>query len=58
MNGVTRSDFIIQDGEPFFIEINTTPGLSKESIVPKQAIAAGMTLTELFGVLVEELFNT
>ena len=57
MEGITRSDFIIQDGEPFFIEINTTPGLSKESIVPKQALEAGMTLTEFFGLLVEELFN-
>ncbi len=57
MEGITRSDFIIQDGEPFFIEINTTPGLSKESIVPKQSIEAGMTLTEFFGLLVEELFN-
>jgi D-alanine-D-alanine ligase len=57
MNGITRSDFIIQDGEPFFIEINTTPGLSQESIVPKQAREAGMTLTEFFGLIVEELFN-
>jgi D-alanine-D-alanine ligase len=54
MNGVTRSDFIIQDGVPFFIETNTTPGLSAESIVPKMARAAGMTLTEFFGILVEE----
>ena len=57
MKGITRSDFIIQDGEPFFIETNTTPGLSKESIVPKQAREAGTTLTEFFGLIVEELFN-
>ncbi|MGB0789810.1 MAG: D-alanine--D-alanine ligase, partial [Marinirhabdus sp.] len=25
MKGVTRSDFIVQEGEPFFIETNTTP---------------------------------
>jgi D-alanine-D-alanine ligase len=53
MNGVTRSEFIIQDGEPYFIETNTTPGLSKESIIPKQAREAGMTLTQFFGILVE-----
>jgi D-alanine-D-alanine ligase len=53
MNGVTRSDFIIQEGQPYFIEINTTPGLSKESIIPKQAREAGMTLTQFFGILVE-----
>lgn len=53
MTGITRSEFILQDGEPYFIEINTTPGLSKESIVPKQAREAGMTLTQFFGILVE-----
>ena len=53
MNGVTRSDFIIQEGQPYFIEINTTPGLSKESIIPKQAREAGMTLTQFFGILIE-----
>jgi D-alanine-D-alanine ligase len=54
MKGITRSDFIIQDGIPYFIEINTTPGLSKESIVPKQAKEAGMSLSHFFGLLIEE----
>jgi D-alanine-D-alanine ligase len=57
MKGVTRSDFIIQDGEPFLIETNITPGLSKESIIPKQAREAGMTLKEFFGILVDEALN-
>jgi len=54
MSGITRSDFIIQGGVPYFIEINSTPGLSEESIVPKQAREAGMELSELFGILVEQ----
>jgi D-alanine-D-alanine ligase len=54
MKGITRSDFIIQDGVPYFIEINTTPGLSTESIVPKQVREADMSLREFFGMLVEE----
>ena len=37
MTGLTRSEFIIQDGIPYFLEINTNPGLSKESIIPKTA---------------------
>ena len=57
LKGIARADFIIQDGVPFFIEINTTPGLSEESIVPKQVKEAGMTLTEFFGILVEEAIN-
>jgi D-alanine-D-alanine ligase len=57
MKGITRSDFIIQNGEPYFIETNTTPGLSKESIIPKQAKEWGMTLMEFFGILVENALN-
>ncbi len=54
MKGITRSDFIIQNGVPYFIETNTTPGLSKESIIPKQAREAGMSLTNFFSLLIEE----
>ncbi len=57
MKGVTRTDFILQKGKPYFIETNTTPGLSKESIVPKQAKEAGMTLKEFFSILVENALN-
>ncbi len=53
MRGICRSDFIIQDGVPHFIEINTTPGLSTESIIPKQVKDAGMNLTDFFGELIE-----
>ncbi len=55
MKGITRSDFIIQEGVPFFIEINSNPGLSTESIVPKQVRETGMTLTEFFGILIENV---
>ncbi len=54
MKGITRSDFIIQDGTPYLIETNTNPGLSKESIIPKQVREAGMTLTEFFDILVQD----
>jgi len=54
MSGVARGEFILQDDIPYFIEINSAPGISDESIVPKQVRAAGMTLTEFFGVLVDE----
>lgn len=57
MKGLTRSEFIIQKGKPYFIEINTNPGLSKESIVPKQAREAGMTLTGFFDILVQNVLK-
>lgn len=48
MNGFSRSEFILVDGEPFLLEMNTVPGLTNESILPQQARAAGITLKELF----------
>ena len=46
--GVVRIDYIIRDGIPHFLEVNTVPGLSEASIVPKMARAAGMTLCDFF----------
>lgn len=54
MKGVTRTDFIIQDGIPFFIETNTTPGLSKQSIIPQQVHEAGLGLSAFFDILIAE----
>ncbi|MDP4988828.1 MAG: pseudouridine synthase, partial [Polaribacter sp.] len=34
--------------EPFFLEMNTVPGMTEESILPQQAAAAGISLKELF----------
>lgn len=57
MTGLSRSEFIIQEGVPHFIEMNSNPGLSPESIIPKQARAAGITLEDLFGNMVEQAFQ-
>lgn len=53
MKGFTRSEFIFHKGEPYFIEMNTTPGLSQASILPQQAQAAKISLTDLYGSAVE-----
>lgn len=47
MSGFSRTDFIIMDGEPHFIEINTNPGLSPQSIFPQQATHAGIAMSDL-----------
>lgn len=52
--GVARVDFLIREGVPHLIEINTVPGMSAGSIIPKQAQAVGMTLTELFNLIIED----
>ena len=48
LNGIARVDYIIKNQKPFLIEVNTIPGLSKESIIPQQAQAAGLSLEKLF----------
>ena len=48
MLGFSRSEFIIMDGVPHFIEINTNPGLSPQSIFPQQAEYAQIKLSDLF----------
>lgn len=47
MSGFSRTDFIVMDGEPHFIEINTNPGLSPQSIFPQQAQHAGIPFGQL-----------
>ncbi len=48
MKGFSRSEFIFVEDEPYMLEMNTTPGLTEESILPQQARAAGITLPQLF----------
>ncbi len=45
-DGLTRSDFILRDGEYYFLEVNTLPGLTEQSLCPKEARAAGMSFSE------------
>lgn len=46
-SGVVRMDYILaENGDIYFLEVNTVPGMTKESILPRQLEAAGMTLGE------------
>ncbi len=47
MTGFSRTDFIIMNDVPHFIEINTNPGLSPQSIFPQQAAYAKMDMANL-----------
>jgi len=53
MKGFSRSEFIFVDGEPYMLEMNTIPGLTTESLIPQQAKAAGISLTDLFTNAIE-----
>ncbi|WP_158838119.1 D-alanine--D-alanine ligase [Polaribacter sp. L3A8] len=53
MSGFSRSEYILVKGEPHFLEMNTVPGLTENSILPQQAQAAGISLEELFDNAIE-----
>ena len=49
-----RIDYIIEDNKPYFIEANTIPGMSAESIIPKMLREANIPLTEALDVMIEQ----
>jgi D-alanine-D-alanine ligase len=53
MKGFSRSEFILVDGEPYMLEMNTIPGLTTESLIPQQAREAGISLEDLFTNAIE-----
>jgi D-alanine-D-alanine ligase len=53
LKGLARADFIFHEGIPHFIEINTNPGMSKESIVPQQISASGLVLKNVLTEIIE-----
>jgi D-alanine-D-alanine ligase len=55
--GIVRVDFIIVNNEPLFLEINTVPGMTPESLVPQQIKAAGIALEDLYSMVVEDMFR-
>ena len=55
----SRADFIVTpDGTPYFLEINTLPGMTPTSLVPQEAAAAGMSYEELCETIVSESLRT
>ena len=57
ISGFSRAEFIFVNDEPYFLEINTVPGLTEESILPQQAQAAGISLAALFENAIESALN-
>jgi D-alanine-D-alanine ligase len=55
--GFVRFDFIVCKGRLFFLEVNTVPGISRASILPKQAEVMGISLTELFRMALDNVID-
>lgn len=57
-SGVVRIDFIVTpQGKPYMIEVNSIPGMSGGSIVPKQVKCMGMTLGELYDIIIRDTYT-
>ncbi len=46
-SGIVRIDYILKNGEFYFLEVNTTPGMTSTSFIPQQIKAMGLTLKQL-----------
>ncbi|SDM28558.1 D-alanine--D-alanine ligase [Chryseobacterium taihuense] len=57
MSGFSRSEFILMDGIPYMLEMNTNPGFSPASILPQQAKHYGISIKDLCGNEVEKALN-
>lgn len=57
MSGFSRSEYILVNGEPHMLEMNTIPGLTTESLIPQQAHEAGISLQDLFSNAIELALN-
>jgi D-alanine-D-alanine ligase len=57
MSGFSRSEFILMDGIPYMLEMNTNPGFSPASILPQQAKIYGISIKDLCGNEVEKALN-
>jgi len=55
MSGFSRSEYILVNGEPHFLEMNTVPGLTGESLLPQQANEANIDLSDLFENAIESV---
>ena len=53
MSGFSRSEFIFIGDEPYFLEMNTVPGMTEASLLPQQAEIAGISLEDLITDTIE-----
>ncbi len=50
--GIIRVDYIIIDGVPHLLEVNTTPGMTATSFIPQQVRAAGLNIGEVLAEII------
>ncbi|MCD4710219.1 MAG: D-alanine--D-alanine ligase [Bacteroidales bacterium] len=56
-SGIIRVDFIIKGNQVYFLELNSIPGMSEESIIPKQVRSMGLTMETVLQQVIEEVLG-
>jgi len=51
--GIIRVDYIIIDGVPHLLEVNTTPGMTATSFIPQEVRAAGLNISDVMDDVIE-----
>ncbi len=54
--GVVRIDYIIKDDKLYFLEVNTVPGMTEASIIPRMIKAKDISMTSAITMLIEDAF--
>ncbi len=57
-DGMSRTDMIVTDAGPIVLETNTIPGLTRTSLLPQAAAAAGMSFAQLLDRLLHTAMTT
>ena len=52
--GIVRMDYILKDDEFWFLEVNTTPGMTATSFIPQQINAMGLTLKDIISLIIDD----
>ncbi|ADU66986.1 D-alanine/D-alanine ligase [Desulfurispirillum indicum S5] len=53
LRGAFRVDYMLKDDVPYFLEVNTNPGMTQTSLIPKAAGAAGMSFADVVAKVLE-----
>ena len=53
----SRTDFIVSEGKIYVLEVNTIPGLTASSLLPKAALAAGLSFPKLLDKIIKMIKN-
>jgi D-alanine-D-alanine ligase len=57
LSGATRSDFILSAGKLYFLEVNTSPGMTETSLLPKLATLKGYTFEDVVQKVIGEIIE-